>query len=69
MNNKNKFKFETLHLHVGKKNPDIETDAKAVHIHATSSYVFKDSAQVAGRFGLKEGGNIYTHLITPIFKK
>ncbi|HNX63334.1 MAG TPA: PLP-dependent transferase, partial [Candidatus Limiplasma sp.] len=56
----NQYRFETLQLHVGQENPDSATDARAVPIYATTSYVFKDSAQAAGRFGLTEGGNIYT---------
>lgn len=59
------YKFETLQLHVGQENPDPATDARAVPIYATTSYVFKDSAQAAGRFGLTEGGNIYTRLMNP----
>jgi len=61
----NNYKFETLQLHVGQEKPDSATDARAVPIYATSSYVFKDSAQAAGRFGLSEGGNIYTRLMNP----
>jgi O-acetylhomoserine (thiol)-lyase len=71
MNNK-KYKFETLQLHVGQEQPDIATDARAVPIYATTSYVFKDSAQAANRFALKEGGNIYTRLMNPtsdVFEK
>ncbi|MHB1152503.1 MAG: O-acetylhomoserine aminocarboxypropyltransferase/cysteine synthase family protein [Eubacteriales bacterium] len=64
MNNKN-YKFETLQLHVGQEKPDPATDARAVPIYATTSYVFADSAQAAGRFGLSEGGNIYTRLMNP----
>src|SRR5574344_1782471 len=60
-----KLHFETLHLHVGQEQPDPATDARAVPIYATTSYVFKDSAQAAGRFGLTEGGNIYTRLMNP----
>lgn len=60
-----KYKFETLQLHVGQEQPDSATDARAVPIYATTSYVFKDSAQAAGRFGLTEGGNIYTRLMNP----
>ena len=56
-------KFETLQLHVGQEQPDPATDARAVPIYATTSYVFKDSAQAAGRFALTEGGNIYTRLM------
>lgn len=64
MANKN-YKFETLQLHVGQEKPDSATDARAVPIYATTSYVFKDSAQAAGRFALTEGGNIYTRLMNP----
>ena len=66
------YKFETLQLHVGQEEPDSATDARAVPIYATTSYVFKDSAQAAGRFGLTEGGNIYTRLMNPtsdVFEK
>ena len=49
------YKFETLQLHVGQEHPDPATDARAVPIYATTSYVFRDSAQAAGRFGLTEG--------------
>ncbi|MGN0666524.1 MAG: O-acetylhomoserine aminocarboxypropyltransferase/cysteine synthase family protein [Huintestinicola sp.] len=66
------YKFETLQLHVGQETPDPATDARAVPIYATTSYVFKDSAQAAGRFGLTEGGNIYTRLMNPtsdVFEK
>lgn len=60
-----KFRFETLQLHVGQEKPDSATDARAVPIYATTSYVFANSAQAAGRFGLSEGGNIYTRLMNP----
>ncbi len=60
-----KLKFETLQLHVGQEQPDSATDARAVPIYATTSYVFKDSAQAAARFALTEGGNIYTRLMNP----
>ena len=66
------FKFETLQLHVGQESPDSATDARAVPIYATTSYVFKNSAQAAGRFGLSEPGNIYTRLMNPttdVFEK
>ena len=66
------YKFETLQLHVGQENPDPATDARAVPIYATTSYVFKDSAQAAGRFELSEPGNIYTRLMNPtsdVFEK
>ena len=61
----NNFKFETLQVHAGQENPDPATDARAVPIYATTSYVFADSAQAAGRFGLTENGNIYTRLMNP----
>ena len=66
------YKFETLQVHVGQEQPDPGTDARAVPIYATTSYVFKDAAQAAGRFGLTEGGNIYTRLMNPtsdVFEK
>mgnify|MGYP004671807273 CR=1 FL=1 len=66
------YKFETLQVHVGQETPDPATDARAVPIYATTSYVFRDSAQAAGRFGLTEGGNIYTRLMNPtsdVFEK
>lgn len=69
---KRTYKFETLQVHVGQENPDPATDARAVPIYATTSYVFKDSDQAAGRFGLTEGGNIYTRLMNPtsdVFEK
>lgn len=56
------YKFETLQLHVGQENPDPATDARAVPIYATASYVFKDCAQAAARFGLSDAGNIYGRL-------
>ncbi|MBO4746770.1 MAG: O-acetylhomoserine aminocarboxypropyltransferase/cysteine synthase [Clostridiales bacterium] len=59
------YKFETLQIHVGQEQPDPGTDARAVPIYATTSYVFKDAATAAGRFGLTEGGNIYTRLMNP----
>ena len=67
-----KYKFETLQLHVGQEKPDPATDSRAVPIYQTSSYVFADSAQAAGRFSLSEGGNIYTRLMNPtsdVFEK
>ncbi len=57
-----KFKFETLQLHVGQENPDPSSDARAVPIYATTSYVFKNSAHAAARFGLADAGNIYGRL-------
>lgn len=59
------YQFETLQVHAGQEKADPATDARAVPIYATTSYVFKDSAQAAGRFGLTEGGNIYTRLMNP----
>ena len=56
------YKFETLQLHVGQENPDPATDARAVPIYATTSYVFKNSAHAAARFGLQDAGNIYGRL-------
>ncbi len=64
MANKN-YKFETLQVHVGQEKPDSATDARAVPIYQTSSYVFKDSKTAAGRFALSEGGNIYTRIMNP----
>ena len=66
------YQFETLQIHAGQESPDPATDARAVPIYATTSYVFRDSAQAAGRFGLAEGGNIYTRLMNPtsnVFEK
>lgn len=59
------YKFETLQVHAGQETPDPSTDARAVPIYATTSYVFKDSATAAGRFGLTVPGNIYTRLMNP----
>ena len=56
------YKFETLQLHVGQEQPDPATDARAVPIYQTTSYVFRDSAHAAARFGLADGGNIYGRL-------
>ena len=64
MSQKN-YKFETLQLHVGQESPDPATGARAVPIYQTTSYVFQDCAQAAGRFALSEGGNIYTRLMNP----
>lgn len=54
--------FETLQLHVGQEQPDPATDARAVPIYQTTSYVFRNSAHAAARFGLKDAGNIYGRL-------
>lgn len=59
------FHFETLQLHAGQEAPDSATDSRAVPIYLTSSYVFKDSATAAGRFGLTEPGCIYSRLTNP----
>lgn len=59
------YKFETIQVHAGQENPDPATDARAVPIYATTSYVFKDSDTAAGRFGLTVPGNIYTRLMNP----
>ena len=56
------YKFETLQLHVGQENPDPATDSRAVPIYATTSYVFRNSAHAAARFGLADSGNIYGRL-------
>ena len=58
----NEYKFETLQLHVGQENPDPATDARAVPIYQTASYVFRDSAHAAARFSLEDAGNIYSRL-------
>lgn len=58
-------RFETLQLHAGQENPDPSTGARAVPIYQTTSYVFENSAQAQGRFGLTEGGNIYTRIMNP----
>lgn len=59
------YRFETLQVHAGQEQPDPATDARAVPIYATTSYVFKDSDTAAGRFGLTVPGNIYTRLMNP----
>ncbi|MBR6107033.1 MAG: O-acetylhomoserine aminocarboxypropyltransferase/cysteine synthase [Oscillospiraceae bacterium] len=56
------YKFETLQLHVGQEQPDPASDARAVPIYATTSYVFRDSAHAEARFGLADAGNIYGRL-------
>ena len=56
------YKFETLQLHVGQEEADIATGARAVPIYQTTSYVFRDSAHAAARFGLTDAGNIYGRL-------
>lgn len=67
-----KFKFETLQLHVGQEQADPVTDARAVPIYQTSSYVFHNSDHAAARFGLADAGNIYGRLTNPtedVFEK
>ena len=59
------FKFETKQLHVGQESPDPVTDARAVPIYLTSSYVFHNSEHAADRFGLRDAGNIYGRLTNP----
>ena len=56
------YKFETLQLHVGQEQPDPATDARAVPIYATTSYVFRNCEHAAARFGLTDAGNIYGRL-------
>ncbi|WP_295570484.1 O-acetylhomoserine aminocarboxypropyltransferase/cysteine synthase family protein [uncultured Holdemanella sp.] len=66
------FKFETLQLHVGQEHADPSTDARAVPIYQTSSYVFKNCDHAAARFGLSDAGNIYGRLTNPtedVFEK
>lgn len=58
-------KFETLQLHVGQEQPDPATDARAIPIYASSSYVFRNSEHAAARFGLSDAGNIYGRLTNP----
>lgn len=66
------YRFETLQLHVGQEAPDAVTDARAVPIYATTSYVFHNCAHAADRFALRDAGNIYGRLTNPtqeIFEK
>ena len=58
-NQERKLKFETLQVHVGQEKPDSATDARAVPIYQTTSYVFRNSEHAAARFGLSDAGNIY----------
>ncbi len=60
-----KYKFDTLQVHAGQESPDPATDARAVPVYQTTSYVFKDTDEAEGRFGLKRGGNIYSRLTNP----
>ena len=66
------YKFETLQLHVGQETPDSATDARAVPIYATTSYVFHNCEHAAARFGLTDAGNIYgrlTNTTQEVFEK
>ena len=63
--NDRNLRFETKQLHIGQENPDPVTDARAVPIYATSSYVFHNSEHAADRFALKDAGNIYGRLTNP----
>ena len=63
--NERNLRFETKQLHIGQENPDPVTDARAVPIYATSSYVFHNSQHAADRFALKDAGNIYGRLTNP----
>ena len=69
---KRELKFETLQLHSGQETPDPATDARAVPIYQTTSYVFRDCQHAAARFSLEESGNIYGRLTNPtqeVFEK
>lgn len=72
MINGGRHRFETLQLHAGQEAPDPATDARAVPIYQTTSYVFPDCASAAGRFSLSEPGNIYSRIMNPttdVFEK
>lgn len=72
MSEQRKYKFETLQLHVGQESPDPATDSRAVPIYQTTSYVFRNSAHAADRFGLRDAGNIYgrlTNTTQDVFEK
>lgn len=62
MSEERKYRFETLQLHVGQEEADPATDARAVPIYQTTSYVFRNSQHAADRFGLADAGNIYGRL-------
>jgi O-acetylhomoserine (thiol)-lyase len=71
MENRN-YKFETIQIHAGQEKPDPATDARAVPIYQTTSYVFPNSKSAADRFALTEAGNIYTRIMNPtwdVFEK
>jgi O-acetylhomoserine (thiol)-lyase len=59
------YRFETIQVHAGQEKPDPATDARAVPIYQTSSYVFPSSKSAADRFALAETGNIYTRIMNP----
>lgn len=61
----NKYRFETLQVHAGQEQPDPVTDARAVPIYASTSFVFHNSQHAADRFGLRDAGNIYGRLTNP----
>ena len=66
------YRFETLQLYVGQETPDPATDARAVPIYATTSYVFRNCEHAADRFGLRDAGNIYgrlTNTTEDVFEK
>ena len=65
INNTAEWSFETRQLHIGQEQADPVTDARAVPIYATSSYVFHDAQHAADRFGLADAGNIYGRLTNP----
>ncbi len=65
MSKERNYRFETLQIHVGQEEPDPVTDARAVPIYQSSSYVFKNSQHAADRFALKDAGNIYSRLTNP----
>ena len=65
MSEERKYHFETLQLHVGQEEADPATDARAVPIYQTTSYVFRNCQHAADRFGLKDAGNIYGRLTNP----
>ena len=65
MSTKKNYRFETLQLHVGQEQADPTTDARAVPIYQTTSYVFRNSQHAADRFGLRDAGNIYGRLTNP----
>lgn len=67
-----KYRFETLQVRVGQEQPDPATDARAVPIYQTTSYVFRNAQHAADRFALRDPGNIYGRLMNPtqdIFEK